>query len=105
MKIPQAEFKFGQRVLVTWHESECQPTVGTITGINYDHRRDKEPIYTITEDNGEQTDYIDENMISPILLREELDSLRGVGQWVDENDHSQGYIYCPYIPDFSNKNI
>lgn len=65
MRIPKAQFNFGQRVVVQWYEIECGKTEATITGINYDHRRGGDgPRYTITEDNGCQTDDITENMMS-----------------------------------------
>ena len=65
MRIPRSSFQFGQRVVCHWHEVECGTSEGTITGINYDHRRDQEPRYTITEDNGQQTDDIDASMLAP----------------------------------------
>ncbi len=66
MKIPSAQFTFAQRVRITWHEAECEPTEAIITGINYDHRRDNQPCYTITEDGGAQTDSLTEDMISAL---------------------------------------
>ena len=66
LKVPKAEFKFGQRVRVWWSEAECQPTEGTVTGINWNPHMDKCPGYTITEDDGTQTDLIDESMLSAV---------------------------------------
>lgn len=67
MKIPKARFQFAQRVNCHWHEIECGVTEATITGINYDHRHGGDaPRYTITEDNGQQTDDITEGMLSSV---------------------------------------
>lgn len=67
MTIPLAQFSFAQRVRISWHEVECGVTEGVITGINYDHRRSgNKPLYTITEDDGSQVDFIDEDMISSL---------------------------------------
>lgn len=63
-KIPRARFNFGARVLWHWHEVECGPSETTITGVNFDHRRDTAVTYTITEDNGQQTTEIEEGMLT-----------------------------------------
>lgn len=65
IKIPKALYSFGARVTVKWREAECGETEGTISGINYDFRgAGSSPSYTITEDNGMQTDDIPEGWIS-----------------------------------------
>ncbi len=63
IEIPKAKFTFGQRVVCKWHEAEAGESIGFITGIDFDHRRDTSPLYTITEENGAQTDFIDEPML------------------------------------------
>lgn len=64
-RIPPARYQFGQRVSIHWHEAELGVTEGTITGVNYDHRHGGEVLYTITEDNGMQTDSFDAGMLTP----------------------------------------
>jgi len=63
IRIPEIGYKFGQRVTVVWYEAEIENTEATITGINYDHRRSPFATYTITEDDGYQTDEIDEEQL------------------------------------------
>lgn len=64
--IPKANFHFGQRVRIDWQDAGIESTEETITGINYDHRRDTEILYTTTDSEGSQTDYLDESMLTPL---------------------------------------
>lgn len=62
--LPKAKFSFGQNVVVHWHEVECGTTQAVITGVNLN--RHKAVVYTITEENGQVTDEIDEDMITSV---------------------------------------
>jgi len=65
-KIPRAAFQFGQRVCCHPLEAEFRPFEAVITGINYDFRRDSEPLYTLTEDDRGQSDGWTEDVLSPV---------------------------------------
>jgi len=64
-KIPRAAFHFGQRVCCHPLEIECRPFEAVVTGINYDHRRDSQPLYTLTEDDGGQSDGWTDEILTP----------------------------------------
>lgn len=61
--IPPSRYQYGETVIVVWNEAECPDTKAIITGVNFDHRSDSEPTYTITEVDGSQTDGIPASMI------------------------------------------
>lgn len=63
MNIPTTDFNFGERVIVNWHEAECPPTKARIIGMNCDPRLDQSITFTIVEEGGFISDYIDEDML------------------------------------------
>lgn len=67
--IPRALYQFGDRVTCKIDAQECPDFDATITGINYDHRSDTSPIYTVTEDDGAQSDDWPESMLTPEIGR------------------------------------
>jgi hypothetical protein len=64
--IPKAQFQFGQRVLCNHGEGNSPPFEAIITGVSFDHRRDREVFYTLTEDNGGQSDGWGEDRLTPL---------------------------------------
>lgn len=66
LRIPRSRFQFGQRVIVRWQEVELGETKAVITGVNFDHRRDREPQYTITDEDGGQTDGLTDSMLTAL---------------------------------------
>lgn len=62
--VPKTRFYLGQRVFVHPLEAGMPPFEATITGINFDPHRDCEPLFTIVEDDGCQSDGWTEDAMS-----------------------------------------
>ena len=69
MKIPRANYSFGQRVKLKWREAGCPDTEGIVTSVGISHMTHR-VVYEIVEidDDGKPTEgYIDgitEDMLS-----------------------------------------
>ena len=62
MKIPKSFYDLGDRVLATYDGDQ---QLGYISGINFDHNRDQKVNYTVTCDEGYQSDgWTDETLTS-----------------------------------------